>query len=508
MRAPLSITGTMDVRAGGTLRVTDDASGEERTATGLWHIKVNRQNHAIDVVLTLPSERYVAAVLNAEAAVGEPAESLRALAIVARTYALTGTHYRAQSGHLPAELCDSTECQALRLGKVSSAVDDAVRATTGETLWFGNLRAKVFFSQSCGGVTEDVGAVWPSLHGVSYLRSHADPFCLRRDFAAWHAEVPWNEFVTIAHAEGWHVPESINRVSVVERSASHRAVRIAFSGADRTATFVSASALRFGIGRALGWNRVRSDAYILSLHNRVLVFDGHGHGHGVGLCQLGASEMADEGRLAREILEFYFPATRVRILPNGEGWRREQVGALHVVSVDVFTKEQQDDLLATWKDAQRRFPPRRPADAEIIFAPSTELFRQLTTEPGWALASTRGNTIVLQPKAVLQAHETDVGATLLHEMLHVLVEAEAGELAPLWLREGLVEILAGEPTAAPRGKQMDVGAIDRALLHPRSFAESELSHQAAAARVHALAVRYGLLALRGWLSTGIPAGAT
>ena len=40
--------------------------------------------------------------------------------------------------------------------------------------------------------------------------------------------------------------------------------------------------------------------------------------------------------------------------------------------------------------------------------------------------------------------DATASATLLHEMLHVLVEAEASERTPLWLREGLVEVLAGE----------------------------------------------------------------
>ena len=70
----------------------------------------------LHVVVTLPSERYVAAVLNAEAAPNEPAQSLQALAIVARTYALNGSHFTPQSGELPADLCDSTQCQAMRLG--------------------------------------------------------------------------------------------------------------------------------------------------------------------------------------------------------------------------------------------------------------------------------------------------------------------------------------------------------------------------------------------------------
>jgi len=125
---PLHVAGRVEVFAGGALRVTDDATGEKREGAGLWHLRGNGVGNEVDVVLTLPSERYVAAVLNAEAAAGEPAESLRALAIVARTYGLNGGHYAARAGHLEAELCDSTECQTILLGDVPEAVRDAVRA--------------------------------------------------------------------------------------------------------------------------------------------------------------------------------------------------------------------------------------------------------------------------------------------------------------------------------------------------------------------------------------------
>ena len=81
-------------------------------------------------------------------------------------------------------------------------------------------------------------------------------------------------------------------------------------------SIVSASALRFGIGRTLGWNLVRSDAYDLGVRNGALVFDGRGHGHGVGLCQEGGAEMAAEGKAVHEILAFYFPGTTVRIAPK------------------------------------------------------------------------------------------------------------------------------------------------------------------------------------------------
>lgn len=504
----LHVAGEKEVFAGGMLRVIDDLSGENRTASGLWHVRASAHDHLIDVVLTLPSERYVAAVLSAEAASQEPAQSLRALAIVARTYALNGSHYNALPGHLAAELCDSTECQAMRLGHVSTAIEDAVRATVGETLWFGSHRAETFFSQNCGGVTEDAGAVWPKLNGIPYLRSHVDPYCVRRDLARWHAEVSLAQFAAIAQAEGWHLPATI-ATARVESSASHRALRVTFTGSGGVTATVSASALRFGVGRALGWNLVRSDAYELGIRNGALVFDGRGYGHGVGLCQEGAAQMATDGKSDREILAFYFPGTFVRIAQSDDGWQDAHVGSISLRLTQPLTIERQAALAGTWSEALKRFPPRRSITPEIIFAPTTEVFRQTTERPGWELASTQGSTIVLQPEAVLTVGGRDASATLLHEMLHVLVESESGDRAPLWLREGLVETLASNEPGGANGAQhrMTDKAIDAALAHADSPQTSERAHRAAAARVHRLIARYGLPAVRGWLSSGAAAGA-
>lgn len=496
----------MEILAGGSLRVTDDGTGDGLLATGLWHVRTSTARHDVDAVLTLPSERYVAAVVNAEAAPGEPAESLRALAILARTYALNGTHFSPSPGHLPADLCDSTQCQAMRFGAVPASIEEATRATAGETLWFHGRRAEVYFGQSCGGVTEDGRAVWPRLDRATYLRSHADPYCVRRDSAAWHAEVPMGEFMTIAHAEGWRLPTAILSARIGERSASGRAVRLRFTGSDGMTAEVAASTVRFGIGRALGWNRVRSDLYEVAVRHGALIFDGRGHGHGVGLCQSGAAEMAGEGRGSRAILEFYFPGTRVGITPTDVGWRGDRVGELRVFATESRTPAQMVLLKATWSEAQRRFPPHRRSDPEVVFAPTTELFRQLTDEPGWALASTRASTIVLQPMVVLEAHGHGAGATLLHEMLHVLVEAESGERTPIWLREGLVEMLAGETMGTKVGEQRNAEEIDASLLGAKSLEESERAHRSAAARVQALIERYGMGEVRGWLASGVPAG--
>jgi stage II sporulation protein D len=398
----------------------------------------------------------------------------------------------------------------MRPGRVSPAIEDATQATAGETLWFRSHRAEAFFSQNCGGLTEDAGAAWPKLNGVPYLRSHADTYCVRRDTARWHAEVPLAKLAAIAQAEGWHLSANLVAAQAKDRSASHRVLRVAFTGSGGDTTFVSASALRFGIGRTLGWNLVRSDAYDLGVRNGMLVFDGRGHGHGVGLCQEGAAEMAAEGKTEREILAFYFPGTAVRILANDDGWQETHVGSIALRSAQRLTTERTAALEQTWSEAQKRFLPRHAITPEIVFAPTTELFRQMTAQPGWALASTQGSTIVLQPQAVLIARGQHASATLLHEMLHVLVEAESNERTPLWLREGLVEALASKDSGGANGAPADpisVAAIDSALAHADSLQASEQAHRAAAARVRLLIAHYGLSAVRGWLSSGVPAGA-
>jgi len=214
--------------------------------------------------------------------------------------------------------------------------------------------------------------------------------------------------------------------------------------------------------------------------------------------------MAAEGKSAREILGFYFPGTAVRILRGDDGWQEMRSGPLTLRATYPISAEQRAAIESTWSKAQTLFPARRAIAPEILFAPSTEVFRQLTNQPGWMLASTSGTTIVLQPDAILRARSTTASATMLHEMLHVLVEAESAGRAPLWLREGLVEVLAGEAAEGPN--TMSTSAIENALLHADSWQASKSAHYAAAARVRLLLGRYGPSTVRGWLSSGVPAG--
>jgi hypothetical protein len=118
------------------------------------------------------------------------------------------------------------------------------------------------------------------------------------------------------------------------------------------------------------------------------------------------------------------------------------------------------------------------------------------------LGTARDGTIALQPVSVLERHG-GAAPLLLHEFLHSMVESEATDAAPLWLREGLVEALAGEPGGP---KQMTPAQIDAALLRAGNQQQAEQAHRAACELVRGLIAKYGLPAVRGWLRSGVPRG--
>jgi hypothetical protein len=119
------------------------------------------------------------------------------------------------------------------------------------------------------------------------------------------------------------------------------------------------------------------------------------------------------------------------------------------------------------------------------------------------LASTRGSHAFLQPATVRQSNG-GTGTLLLHEFLHVLVEQQAGANAPLWLREGLVEILAAPGNRLWEPVDLADPQIDAALAHPSSAAVSRQAHEAAARMASLLLSRYGMPAVLAFLRNGVP----
>ncbi len=293
------------------------------------------------------------------------------------------------------DLCDSTHCQALRLGKARPEVERAVHETAGETLWFGGQRAHVYYTQHCGGMSEAASDVWPAEHAGYLAGNHADPYCLRRSPAEWHARIDLAQLSGIFRAQGWQTPSPISAIRVTRVSQGGRAELLEVTGQGAPAK-LSASSFRFAVDRALG---LEPNAQRLVYRQRCGLMPwrlrGRGYGHGVGLCQAGAYEMAAEGHSDTQILSFYFPGAIAGITPAGDGWRN-----IAGAGWTLLTTDPAGGLVAegnaAWARAQSLFGSAAAAPT-VQELPSTELFRQTTGEPGWMLASTRGSNVFLQP---------------------------------------------------------------------------------------------------------------
>ena len=484
---------TIRDNAGKTLKLVQVAGeaeiltggGHRAEAAGTWRIDLYQNRLRVRVELS--QERYVEAVLAAEASPNEPAESLKALAVVVRSFAAAAT-----ARHEDGALCDSTHCQALRLEAVPQRLRDAAWSTSGETLWFAGKQVSAYFSQHCGGFTEDAAAVWGGPY-LPWLSAHPDSWCVHEP-AAWHASLAELDVRRALETEGYVFAGPIQQVTVAGRDRSGRVRRVQLHAANGTRT-LSAATLRFALNRSLGWNQLRSDRFQVKRTGDRILFEGSGYGHGVGLCQKGAAAAARTGKSYREILGTYFPGTTVRVRADDAGWSSVP-GDGYVLRTTTRDSAMERDVARALADARARWSEAPKSNIMLTIFPSTEAFRQATGQPGWELAVTQGSRIASQPATVLRAHG-GITAVLRHEFLHSFVEGSASVTAPLWLREGIVTVANGENCAAQTSTSAD--AVDAVLHAPASLAQSQQAHEAACALTRQFIARRGMSAARQML---------
>ena len=251
---------------------------------------------------------------------------------------------------------------------------------------------------------------------------------------------------------------------MLRRDASGRAKELELAGGGERVR-VAASSFRFAIGRALGFQTLRSDLWQVSGSGAAAsTFAGAGDGHGAGLCQLGADQMGVEGHGYREILSFYYPGAPVGLTARGLEWRRlggERVSLMTTqADRDGACAGQCADRLA--REIAARYRWEAPAGIVIRIYPDVDAFRNATGEPGWVAARTTARRIELQPASELQARGA-LESTLRHELLHVFVEAQAAGGLPVWFREGLVGYLEHRVGGAA------AGAADEICGRPRTW---------------------------------------
>jgi len=212
-------------------------------------------------VVGIERELAVASVVAAESPPHATSNALAAQAIAARSFLLGAT-----TAHTGADFCDTTHCQFLREPPAAdSPFSKAVQRTAGLVLQCRNPgddathTLAAMYSRSCGGRTRTLAELGLPARGYPY-------YAVECAFCRAHPEL-WQRDLDTGTANNERARLDYNRIHGWSALPGH---------------IDSASALRI---------------------------EGRGIGHGLGLCQLGAADMAARGATFAEILSHYYPNT-------------------------------------------------------------------------------------------------------------------------------------------------------------------------------------------------------
>ena len=265
-----------------------------------------------------------------------------------------------RESHIGFDVCADDHCQRYQgISKAfSEAAFESTIATKGKVLTWGDQICDARYSKSCGGITEAYRAAWedldlPYLAAVYDGRGAPDGFSMplsdHTNAAAWITSSPLaycntdslellGRILTGFDQETidfyrWEVNYSQDELSAIlssrtgvdfgrvvaleplSRGESGRITRLRISGEKRTLIIGKELEIR----RALSRSHLYSSAFVVSAGEideygfcRSFRLRGAGWGHGVGLCQIGAAVMAEEGRSHEEILAHYFRGAQLQ----------------------------------------------------------------------------------------------------------------------------------------------------------------------------------------------------
>ncbi len=256
--------------------------------------------------------------------------------------------------HRNFDVCADDHCQryqGLTLA-TNPAVQKAVDATWGQILSFDGELCDARFSKCCGGIMERFSSCWadedkPYLQPLPDTPGHispadsqvpedcsrtasgqpaaAAPFCSRAgsalltrifsscdvgtaDFYRWTETYGVERLSALIREKSGIDIGRLTALEPVEKGPSGRIFRLRVTG----------TAGSFEVGKELEIRRILSESHLKSSAFEAeftpdgnVVFRGRGWGHGVGLCQIGAAVMADEGYSCREILSHYYPGAQL-----------------------------------------------------------------------------------------------------------------------------------------------------------------------------------------------------
>jgi SpoIID/LytB domain protein len=263
----------------------------------------------VRIINVIHPEQYLQGVVPSEVSSSWPAETLKAQAVAARTYAWWQVLRSRQNSASIYDLDDTIGYQAyLGITKQTPETDTAVKDTDGLVMKYDGKPIKAYFSADSGGVTES------SQNGfgedLPYLVSVAETYDLSKTNTQWTKTFTLKEISTLFGVELLNL-----EIRPEDRNESGRV------------NWVTLTALNGSVEKVPGtkWRRLlklRSTLFEVSQDSTAgFQFNGRGYGHGVGMAQIGAREYAKQFEWNFEqILKFYYHGITLESIhePNRE----------------------------------------------------------------------------------------------------------------------------------------------------------------------------------------------
>lgn len=326
---------------------------------------VNREA-GLTVINDVSLEEYVTSVISSEMSASCPLEMLKAHAVISRSWlwfpkSSPSRVRRVQSPNLDSheilrwygreahpdfDVCADDHCQRYQgiTKAFSPAASEAVRATAGEFLRNNGAICDARFSKCCGGITERYATAWedvaiPYLESIydgraqpgsyspeTWIRSAPPAYCNTddlkllsrvlpgfdqetRDFYRWQVAYTPEELADLIKSRLGADLGPIRDLQALARGPSGRIYRLKITG-ERGYIIIGKE---LEIRRALSSTHLYSSAFVVDKEPGRFVIRGAGWGHGVGLCQIGAAVMSNEGKTYAEILQHYYRGTTVTV---------------------------------------------------------------------------------------------------------------------------------------------------------------------------------------------------
>ena len=260
--------------------------------------------------------------------------------------------------HKNFDVCADDHCQRYQgITRTSTPqAIEAVFATRGEVLMYEGEICDARFSKCCGGAFEEFQNCWenvkhpyligqrdsktetrlPDLTKVveadKWIRTSPAAFCNTHnkqvlsqvlnnydqettDFYRWRVCYSQQELSELIHKRSGIEFGKIIDLIPVERGTSGRLVRLKIVGTLRTLIIGKELEIR----RTLSSSHLYSSAFVVDKEYKEdekeipsrFILTGSGWGHGVGLCQIGAAVMGEQGYKYKEILSHYYPGSAI-----------------------------------------------------------------------------------------------------------------------------------------------------------------------------------------------------